>query len=332
MKLPRVAIALGDPAGIGPEIALKAATDARLRRLCIPLLVGDWQAIQAQRVAGVNGPELAVIHAMAEIGNGPAGAVEFWDLGHFRDQPLVLGQVRPAHGRAAVDAAAAAIGAALAQRVDAVVAAPQTELAIKQAGIEFDGYPSFVARCTGTAPEDVFLMLCFERTRIVHTTLHLSLRRAIELITRERLGKVFRATLRALRQMGIARPRIAVSGLNPHAGENGLFGHEEQTLIGPAIETARRAGIDLEGPFGADTMFQRQGYDCFIVMYHDQGHIAAKLLANNRTAAVTIGTPVLFSSVAHGSALDIAGKNRADPGALIEAVERLVGTSGQAAS
>lgn len=328
MSLPRIAITLGDPAGIGPEIALKTAANTRLRELCIPLLIGDWAAVQAQRDAGVILPELAVIHTLEEIGGAQGSAVEFWDLDHFRDQPLILGEVRAAHGRAAVDAAAAAIAAALAHRVDAVVAAPQTELAIKQAGIEFDGYPSFVARCTATAPEDVFLMLCFERTRIVHATLHQSLRRAIELITVERLGKLFQATDRALHQMGIAQPRIAVSGLNPHAGENGLFGDEELTLITPAIEAGRRAGIDLEGPFGADTMFQRPGYDGFVVMYHDQGHIVAKLLANNRAAAVTIGTPVLFSSVAHGSALDIAGKNRANPQALAEAVQRLAGASG----
>lgn len=328
MSLPRIAITLGDPAGIGPEIALKTAANTRLRELCIPLLIGDWAAVQAQRDAGVALPELAVIHTLEEIGGAQGSAVEFWDLDHFRDQPLILGEVRAAHGRAAVDAAAAAIAAALAHRVDAVVAAPQTELAIKQAGIEFDGYPSFVARCTATAPEDVFLMLCFERTRIVHTTLHQSLRRAIDLITTERLGKVFHAADRALHQMGIAQPRIAVSGLNPHAGENGLFGDEELTLITPAIEAGRRAGIDLEGPFGADTMFQRPGYDGFVVMYHDQGHIVAKLLANNRAAAVTIGTPVLFSSVAHGSALDIAGKNRANPQALAEAVQRLAGASG----
>ncbi|HLH76393.1 MAG TPA: 4-hydroxythreonine-4-phosphate dehydrogenase PdxA [Candidatus Binataceae bacterium] len=328
MSLPRIAITLGDPAGIGPEIALKTAANTRLRELCIPLLIGDWAAVQAQRDAGVMLPELAVIHTLEEIGGAQGSAVEFWDLDHFRDQPLILGEVRAAHGRAAVDAAAAAIAAALAHRVDAVVAAPQTELAIKQAGIEFDGYPSFVARCTATAPEDVFLMLCFERTRIVHATLHQSLRRAIELISAPRLGKVFEATNRALRQMSIARPRIAVAGLNPHAGENGLFGNEEAAVIIPAIEAGRRMGLDLEGPFGADTLFQRPGYDGFVVMYHDQGHIAAKLLGHNRAAALTIGTPILFSSVAHGSALDIAGQNRADPRAMVEAVERLLGRTG----
>jgi 4-hydroxythreonine-4-phosphate dehydrogenase len=123
----------------------------------------------------------------------------------------------------------------------------------------------------------------------------------------------------------VAAPRLAVSGLNPHAGEDGLFGAEERHTIAPAIAEARQAGIAADGPFGADTMFQRQGYDAFIVMFHDQGHIWAKLQAPNRAAGVTIGTPVLFSSVAHGSALDLAGKNRASAEAMIEAVRRLAG-------
>jgi 4-hydroxythreonine-4-phosphate dehydrogenase len=129
----------------------------------------------------------------------------------------------------------------------------------------------------------------------------------------------------ALKRMGTAAPRLAVSGLNPHAGEAGLFGDEEIRIIGPAIAAARQAGIRAEGPFGADTMFHRAGYDAFIVMYHDQGHITSKLLAPNRVAGLAIGAPVLFSSVAHGSALDIAGRNQASPEAMVEAVLRLVG-------
>jgi 4-hydroxy-L-threonine phosphate dehydrogenase PdxA len=246
-------------------------------------------------------------------------------LDQFRDERLELGTVRAAHGRAAVEAARAAIEAALAGYVEAVVAAPQTELAIKQAGIEFDGYPSFVARCTGVAPEDAFLMLCFDRTRIVHATLHVSLRRAIELVTRERVERVVDAAQRTLRKLGIAEPRIAVAGLNPHAGEAGMFGDEETQIIEPAIAAVQSRGIAVEGPFGCDTMLGREGYDAYIVMFHDQGHIAAKLLARNRTAGLTIGTPVLFSSVAHGSALDIAGQGRASAEAMVEAVARLVG-------
>jgi 4-hydroxy-L-threonine phosphate dehydrogenase PdxA len=306
--LPRVGIAIGDPAGVGPEIALKAALDERVTRICRPVLFGDPRAI--------------AVHAAS---SGITTGVETVALDHFGVAPLAIGEVRAAHGRAAVDAARAAIEAALAGDVAAVVAAPQTELAIRQAGIEFDGYPSFVARCTGVPADDAFLMICFDAMRIAHATLHVSLRRAIELVTPERVGRVVRAVHDTLRRIGIDAPRIAVGGLNPHAGESGMFGAEDRDVIAPAIAAARAAGIDADGPFGADTMFHKSGYHAFVVMFHDQGHIAAKLLAPNRSAGLTIGTPVLFSSVAHGSALDIAGQGRASAEAMVEAVTRLVG-------
>jgi 4-hydroxy-L-threonine phosphate dehydrogenase PdxA len=148
-------------------------------------------------------------------------------------------------------------------------------------------------------------------------------RRAIEMITRENIARVIAATDRALKRMGTAAPRIAVGGLNPHAGEGGLFGREEIEVIKPAIDAAATQGIAVTGPFGADTLFRMRDVDAFIVMLHDQGHIAAKLLAQNAVAALTIGSPILFSSVAHGSAHDIAGKGVADAKAMIEAVLRL---------
>ncbi len=204
-----------------------------------------------------------------------------------------------------------------------MVAAPQTERSIHAAGIAFDGYPSFVARETNTPVNDVFLMICFDDKRIVHATLHVSVREALALITPSRVEHVIRVADASLKKLGIARPKIFVSGLNPHAGEDGLFGRDEIDIISPAIARAAASGIDVTGPFGADTMFRKKGSDAFIVMLHDQGHIAAKLLAFNRTAGLSIGSPILFSSVAHGSAHDIAGKGIADPGAMIEAVTRL---------
>jgi 4-hydroxy-L-threonine phosphate dehydrogenase PdxA len=172
---------------------------------------------------------------------------------------------------------------------------------------------------------DVFLMLAFGDTRIVHCTLHVGVAEALALITRERVGQAIRAADTALRRIGIAQPRICVSGLNPHAGEGGLFGREEIDTIGPAIEDAKADGIAVTGPFGADTMFQRKDVDAFVVMLHDQGHITAKLLAINQSAALSIGSPILFASVAHGSAFDIAGKGVASPAAMIEAIARLAG-------
>jgi 4-hydroxy-L-threonine phosphate dehydrogenase PdxA len=234
-----------------------------------------------------------------------------------------FGAMSASSGRASLAFARTAIKAALAGEVDGVVAAPQNETSIALAGTTFDGYPSFVARETGTDEDDVYLMLCFDDAKIVHATLHRSVRQAIDMITRERVARVIAATDRALRRMGNAAPKIAVGGLNPHAGEGGLFGREEIEIIKPAIDAAAAQGLAVTGPFGADTIFHRRAVDAFIVMLHDQGHIAAKLLAHNAVAALTIGSPILFSSVAHGSAHDIAGKGVADASAMVDAVLRL---------
>jgi len=278
----KIAIATGDPAGIGPEISLKASRDPRIRRICEPVLVNSSLAPSEVKV----------------------------------------GKVAAAHGKAALEAARIAIRGALAGEYDAVVAAPHTQASIDAAGIAFDGYPSFVAKACGFAPEAGILMLCFRwkkrEIRIAHVTLHSPVSKAIDLSI-DKVGRVIRATGDALRKMGIEKPRIAVSGLNPHAA-----GTEEEKIIRPAIEGARRHAV-VDGPIGADTLLQREAYDAYVVMLHDQGHVAAKLLAPNGAAALTIGTPVLFSSVAHGSALDIAGKGRADPAAMVEAITRLVG-------
>jgi len=298
--IPRIAIACGDPAGIGPEISLKAALDPKVRAICRPVLVGD-----------------RAVFALY----GKTSEVEILEIKHPKPK---IGEIDPAHGRAAIAAAEAAIRGALAGEFDAVVGAPHTEAAIHAAGIEFDGYPSFVARLAGLPPEDGILMLCFEyqgrEVRIAHVTLHVAVGEALKLITRERILKTIRAVSKTLKN-----PRIAVSGVNPHAGEAGAFGREEIDIVAPALEQARREGMAVDGPIGADTLIQRTGYDAYVVMLHDQGHVAAKLLAPQRVAGLTIGTPVLFSSVAHGSALDIAGKGRADHGAMVEAVSRMAG-------
>jgi 4-hydroxythreonine-4-phosphate dehydrogenase len=226
---------------------------------------------------------------------------------------------------AALDSAKAAIDAALAGEVDAVVAAPQTS-AIKLAGIELTGIRLHRAL---PACRPGVLMICFDHGPKCASPMRYCTRAfavAVRLCT-HRVLHAIRSADSALSRMGIASPRIAVSGLNPHTGEGGLFGDEEREIIGPAIADAKKNDVAAEGPFGADTMFLKKGYDAFVVMVHDQGHIMAKTHAFASTAALTIGTPVLFSSVAHGSALDIAGKNRADPGALISAIQRLAGPS-----
>jgi 4-hydroxythreonine-4-phosphate dehydrogenase len=321
MGLPRIAIATGDPAGIGPEIALKAALDARVTALCQPLLVGDPAAVELHAKAAGLTPRLNVVGKAADA-DWSDGAVNLLNAGGS-NALVTFGKVDAAYGRASLASARRAIKAALAGEVEAVVAAPQTERSIAAAGIAFDGYPSFVARETGAPVNDVYLMICFDNARIVHATLHVSVREALALITLERVERVIRITDAALKKLGIARPKIFVGGLNPHAGEDGLFGRDEIEIIAPAIATSAGSGIDVSGPFGADTLLRKKGCDAFIVMLHDQGHIAAKLLAFNRTAGLSIGSPILFSSVAHGSAHDIAGKGIADPGAMIEAITRL---------
>jgi 4-hydroxy-L-threonine phosphate dehydrogenase PdxA len=297
---PKVALATGDPAGIGPEISIKAARDPRVTAICQPVLFGDPQVMKLHGdVAG-----LAIVEVEQE-------------------RPR-LGAIAPEHGRAALAAAERAIRAAMQGEYSAVVGAPHTEAAIHAAGIAFDGYPSFVARVTGVPADDAVLMLCLNHdgreVRIAHVTLHTSVAESLGRITRDTVLKTIRA-VHAYLEGG----RIAVSGVNPHAGEGGAFGREEIDVVAPAIEAARREGIAVDGPIGADTLFQRRDVDAFVVMLHDQGHVAAKLLAPHRVAAVTLGTPVIFSSVGHGSALDIAGQGRANPDAVIEAITRLVG-------
>jgi 4-hydroxy-L-threonine phosphate dehydrogenase PdxA len=304
---PRIAIATGDPGGIGPEVSLKAAVNPAVLSVCQPVLIGDRGALEAHATAcrlSLDGLEI-VARRQLEPGD------------------LRIGQVHAAHGRAALDSAETAIRGALAGEYAAVVAAPHTEAAIHAAGIEFDGYPSFVARTAGLAPEAGVLMLCFawqgRELRIAHVTLHAPVATAVRLVTGEKVLTTVRAVRDVLRRIGIERPVIAVGGLNPHAS-----GDEEDRLIGPAVAAARGEGISVDGPFGADTLLSRPEYDAHVVMLHDQGHVAAKLLAPNGAAALTIGTPVLFSSVAHGSALDIAGKGIADARAMVEAITRLV--------
>ncbi len=300
----KIAIPTGDPAGIGPEIALKAALDPAVQAACEPILVSDQ----------------ALLERHAKACGLDASKVNVLPCPQPNTATLSFGTISPVAGRASIAFCAAAVKAAMAGEVDAVVAAPQHETSIAQAGIPFDGHPSFVARQTNTDEAGVYMMLCFGDTRIAHCTLHRSVSEAIALVTRDNVTRTIRVTDTALKRLGIAKAKIAVSGLNPHAGEGGLFGREEIEIIRPAMDQAATEGLNVSGPFGADTMFHMPGFDAFVVMLHDQGHIATKLMAQNAAAALTIGTPILFASVAHGTGHDIAGKGAANPAAMIEAV------------
>ena len=319
---PLIAIPVGDPAGIGPEISLKAALDPSVRAMARPILVGDPGVIDRHAKACGIAADFLVLDEVDGT-DWPDERLALLAVRSNEAADFPFGSASAASGRLSLAAARAAIHWALDKRVSAVVAAPQNQTSIALAGIEFDGYPSFVARETGLAPHDVYLMLCFDDVKIVHCTLHVSVSEAIALITRERVEHVIRVADRTLRRLDIDKPKIHVSGLNPHAGEGGLFGHEEIEIIAPAIGAAAADGIDVSGPFGADTMFHGSGIDAFIVMLHDQGHITAKLLARRATAGLAIGSPILFSSVAHGSGHDIVGKGVADPTAMIQAITRL---------
>jgi 4-hydroxy-L-threonine phosphate dehydrogenase PdxA len=323
----RIAIATGDASGIGAEISLKAALDPTVREMCHPILVSDPDLVRRHAEACGIKADILVIDRVDDA--DWSRDVNVLACRVPEAASLDFGTHSAASGRASLAFASAAIGAALTGAVDGIVAAPQNETSIALAGIVFDGYPSFVARETGLQPDDVYLMLCFGETRIVHCTLHVSIRKALALVTRERVAGAIRAADRALKRLGVPAPTFHVGGLNPHAGEGGLFGDEERDIIRPAIELTAAEGIAVVGPFGADTMFQHKDVDAFIVMLHDQGHIAAKLSAPNATAALTIGSPILFSSVAHGSAHDIAGKGVASSRAMVEAISRLAGAGRQ---
>ncbi len=284
---PKIAIAAGDPAGIGPEIALKTALDPKVRAACNPVIVCDAGLLARHaQTCGIKAELRAVKRASDADWSG--AAVNVLDCPLPYAGGIALGVNSAEAGRASIAFCGAAIKAARGGDVD-----------------------------------DVYLMLCFAETRIAHVTLHRSVREALAMITRERVERAIRATDRALRKLGIGAPKICVSGLNPHAGEDGLFGREEIEIIRPAMDAAAKSGLSVAGPVGADIMFQRKGYDAFLVMLHDQGHVAAKVMSPNATAAMTIGVPILFASVAHGSAHDIAGKGIASPAAMIEAVRQL---------
>jgi 4-hydroxythreonine-4-phosphate dehydrogenase len=280
VSLPRIAITLGDPAGIGPEIAAKAAADARVKAACEPVLYGP-----------------------------PAGAA-------FR-----VGAPSADSGRAAYDAIVRAVGDARAGIVSAMATGPVSKEAFAMAGLPWRGHTDLLAHLTG-APS-VAMMFFSDAIRVVLATVHVALADVPRLLTREALESVIRLAARELPHFGFAPPRIGVAGLNPHAGEHGVIGREDDSVIAPAVASCRRDGIDVSGPFPGDTVFVRATrgeFDAVIACYHDQGLIPVKLLAFGRAVNVTLGLPIIRTSVDHGTAFDIAGRGVADPGSLIEAV------------
>lgn len=276
---PRVAITCGDPAGIGPEIAQKAANDPRVRDICAPVVYGP-----------------------------PAGA---------RYTP---GELSAEAGQAAYDTLCEAVKDAQSGVVAAVATAPVNKLAFARAGLPWKGHTDLLAHLTGSPR--VAMMFWSEPLKVVLATIHIPLASVTSALTRELVDEIIDLSSRELPRFGIAQPRLAVAGLNPHAGEDGLLGHEEAKVLRPAIEAAQKRGIHIDGPFPGDTVFGRAvrgEFDAVIACYHDQGLIPVKLLAFGRAVNVTLGLPIIRTSVDHGTAFDIAGKNVADPSSMIEA-------------
>jgi 1,2-dihydroxy-3,5-cyclohexadiene-1,4-dicarboxylate dehydrogenase len=310
----RIALSVGDPNGIGPEIVLRAIDAlANEKRLTISVFGPPKVLERAAVVTGLQG--LLPSIDMRPAGDLPAAAA-------------VPGEINAAAGRCAVAAASAAIRACHAGRFDAVVAGPHHETAIHQAGIRFSGYPSLVAEVCGEPEDSVFLMLVGGGLRIVHVTLHESVATALARITPELIVAAAQAGVRACANLGIPQPRVALFGINPHASEGRLFGAEDADLVNPAAARLRELGIDVEGPQGADALLADREHDLYVAMLHDQGHIPVKLLAPQAASALSIGGQVLLASTGHGSAMDIAGKGKARPDALLRSLRLVAGIEG----
>jgi len=278
---PRIALTTGDPAGIGPEIVQKAAADASVLQVCEPVIYGPPP--NARFSSGVVSPEAA---------------------------------------RAACETIEAAVRDALAGRVAAIATAPINKLAFAQAGLSWKGHTDLLAHLTGR-DEQVAMLFWSEPLKVVLATIHVPLADVPRALTRARLDAIIDLTARELPRFSSGQPRLAMAGLNPHAGEEGVLGAEEAQVIRPAVEAARARGVDISGPFPGDTIFLRasQGdFDAVIACFHDQGLIPVKLLAFGRSVNVTLGLPIIRTSVDHGTAFDIAGQGVADPSSMIEAV------------
>lgn len=312
-------VTIGDPNGIGPEIAVKAAALLCDDPKCRPVIIGDRHIVEP--IAQAIGFR---VEANRSGWGGDDKAVDLCDVAEMSPLDYSPGTVGAAAGKATVGYTRAALVLLRDGTGRAIVACPHSETAVNSSGRKFSGYPNLLAELLGTGPDSVFLMLVGGGLRIVHATLHEAIGGALMRLTPKLIGDAAAAADRALRDLGLEKPRIGLFGINPHAGEYGLFGDDDDRIVRPAVESLRARGIDAVGPEGADTMLLRDGFDAFVAMYHDQGHIPIKLKGGRASSAMAIGGGVLFSSVGHGAAFDIAGRDVADPSAVVQAI-RLVG-------
>jgi 4-phospho-D-threonate 3-dehydrogenase / 4-phospho-D-erythronate 3-dehydrogenase len=329
MTKPLVAVTLGDPAGVGPETIVGAWSDSSVHELCRPLVVGHPEIVRRAvrllnsraRVDEVDRPEDA--RPTAEV-------IPCLKAGQDDVLSIAPGTVDARGGQAAYEALVAAAKLALAGRVDALTTGPLHKAALWRAGHKYPGHTELLAELCGV---DDFAMMLYlgpgavvrgpAGLAIVHVTLHMALADVFAALTERAILQKARLVSRVMAELKGSRPRVGVCALNPHAGEDGIFGSEERMLIRPAVERGLAEGLDLEGPLPADTLIARARdgqFDAVVAMYHDQGHIAIKLLAMHRAVNVTLGLPIVRTSVAHGTAFDLAWQGRAETTGLIEAL------------
>ena len=327
-----IGISMGDPAGVGPEIICRALARPRVRELCRPIVIGDASVVRnATKYASVT----ADVRPVAKVADAKfePNTIDVFDLKNVDIGKLKLGEVSAMAGHAAFEAVRVMIELAKSGQIAATVTAPIHKEALVAAGHHFPGHTEIFAHFTGTS--DFTMMLAAGDFRVVHVSTHVSLRQACDAVTRPRVLKVIELAHDACRRLGIEQPRIGVAGLNPHASDGGLFGSEERDHIIPAIEDARARGMLVEGPQPPDTFFAKAvsgAYDIVVAMYHDQGHIPTKIKGFHYDAAakkwtdvrginVSLGLPIIRTSVDHGTAFDQAGRGTASDASLIDAIE-----------
>jgi 4-hydroxythreonine-4-phosphate dehydrogenase len=318
MSLPRIAVTTGDPAGIGPEICLQLLANTAASEICQPIVFGDRIVLEkAAKECGLQFNTKVV--SRLEEAEGPS----VLDLGEIATGDYEIGSINASTGRAGYRYVTKAIDAALAGKVDAVTTGPLNKEALHMAGVPFPGHTEILA--SRTRSDRACMLQYSEEIRCVFVTTHVGYAEVPALLTEKRILDVIELAAEAMERIRGRKPRFLCCGLNPHAGENGLFGDgEEEKVIAPALEEARSRGIDITGPLPPDTAFlpaRRKEYDCVVCMYHDQGHIPLKALAFDKAVNTTLGLPIIRTSVDHGTALDIAGQGIANPSSLFEALK-----------
>ena len=318
---PVIAVTMGDPSGIGPEVVAKALSQTEVRNVCLPLVVGNL-AIMNEAVRLVQSPlqvreavDPSDIHSSSET-------ISVMDPSNLNPEDIVLGQVSVAAGKASMEWVDLAARLCLNGVVRAMATAPINKEAASAAGYREIGHMELLQTLTGST--QVATMLMSGTLRVVHLTTHRSMRRACDAVTKENVLAKIRLTHTSFQQWGFPRPRIGVSALNPHASDGGLLGDEEATAIQPAIETAQAEGVDATGPVPSDTVFNQAidgKYDAVLCMYHDQGHIPVKVHGFEQSVSINLGLPLVRTSVDHGTAFDIAGKGIAQATSMAEAIK-----------